>query len=188
MKSLIFNGLIISAMVYLLAGGNTPQALTDGAKRVVNVTRDLAVTTGLVKPAIPTRKRERIFRPNGKQATATPPRPGQPPETVARQQRPATGRALKTAPEADPARPRPRAKIAAPAMPAAPRWEDGTKTVPVTDPVIARRRAEVLNEAPKPVTSGSKNPPQFMKPRQRRRELERLAEEMELMFAEKLSR
>ena len=58
--------------------------------------------------------------------------------------------------------------------------------VPVDDPAIARRRAEVLRTMP------SSNPalidePSFMSARERERELHRLIEDMELTFADKLN-
>jgi len=66
---------------------------------------------------------------------------------------------------------------------------------PVEDPAVARRRDEVLGRA------GESRPPavvrtqirkadgtEFMSPSERRRELQRLAEEMELLYADKVHR
>lgn len=71
------------------------------------------------------------------------------------------------------------------------------KTVPISDPAVVKRRAEVLGEAPAPSETPSKSSDgeitiaegeTLMTPRERRKELFALAEEMELMFLKKLSR
>jgi len=64
-------------------------------------------------------------------------------------------------------------------------------TVPTTkadkiaaaDPAVAQRRAEVLGEGP---TADQAETPQFMTPAERRKELARLAEDMELRYLEKV--
>lgn len=73
------------------------------------------------------------------------------------------------------------AKLAAPSPPA----------IAVTDPAVQKRRAEVLARGPvaavkavAAVTAG----PKFMTPRQRRRELQALLEDMELLFASSRAR
>jgi hypothetical protein len=59
---------------------------------------------------------------------------------------------------------------------------------PKLHPAVAKRRAEVLGEAPGATTMASEPTPEFMAPRVRRSELQRLAEDMELLFVEKAVR
>jgi hypothetical protein len=67
------------------------------------------------------------------------------------------------------------AKLAAPSPPA----------IAVTDPAVRKRRAEVLARGP---VAAVKAGPKFMTPRQRRRELQALSEDMELLFASSRAR
>jgi len=62
------------------------------------------------------------------------------------------------------------------------------KTVPVSDPAVLKRRAEVLGEGPKTEVDVPYIEGPFMSPRERRRELSRLVQDMELLFAEKLGK
>ena len=66
--------------------------------------------------------------------------------------------------------------------------EDLNKVIPVTDPAVARRRAEVLGDGAVTPPGGSSKSSGFMTSADRRRELNRLAEDMELLFAEKITR
>ena len=57
---------------------------------------------------------------------------------------------------------------------------------PFEDPAVARRRAEVLGEVE--VAASDSAAPEFMTPRERQRELDALAEDMELLFVDKIGR
>ncbi len=67
-------------------------------------------------------------------------------------------------------------------------WPSEQPLIPVDDPAVIRRRAEVLGI----VASGDETPGAdtsvFMSPSERQRELHALAEEMELLFANELTR
>ena len=63
---------------------------------------------------------------------------------------------------------------------------------PVTDPKVIERRDEVMGAGPATVVASAGNAPAvdpaaLMSPRERQRELHRLAQDMELLFADKLS-
>ena len=62
------------------------------------------------------------------------------------------------------------------------------RTVPVSDPAVLKRRAEVLGEGRIAKADAPHIEGPFMSPRERRRELNQLAQAMELLFAEKLGR
>ena len=62
------------------------------------------------------------------------------------------------------------------------------EAVAIDDPSIARRRAEVLGEVEIAASDGAAEPLGFMTPRERQRELDALAEDMELLFADKVGR
>jgi hypothetical protein len=90
-------------------------------------------------------------------------------------------------PVAAPAKPEPVAKVEAPVAetPVAPkRVNKPARTLP---PDVAKRRAEVLGEAAE-VAAARPTSPTFMTPRVRRGELAKLAEDMELLFVEKVVR
>jgi hypothetical protein len=73
------------------------------------------------------------------------------------------------------------AKLAAPSPPA----------IAVSDPAVQKRRAEVLARGPVAAVKAVvavKAGPNFMTPRQRRRELQALSEDMELLFASSRAR
>ncbi len=59
---------------------------------------------------------------------------------------------------------------------------------PFEDPAVARRRAEVLGEVEIAASDGAVEAPQFMTPGERQRELDALAEDMELLFVDKIGR
>ena len=58
----------------------------------------------------------------------------------------------------------------------------------IEDPAIARRRAEVLGEVEIAASDGAAESLRFMTPRERQRELDALAEDMELLFVDKVGR
>ncbi|MGE4658086.1 MAG: hypothetical protein AAEI08_04045 [Gammaproteobacteria bacterium] len=58
----------------------------------------------------------------------------------------------------------------------------------IDDPVVAQRRAEVLGEPEVASVTGEDTQLSLMSPRERQRELFSLAEEMELLFVEKVGR
>ena len=58
----------------------------------------------------------------------------------------------------------------------------------IDDRAIARRRAEVLGEVELAASDGAAESPRFMTPRERQRELDALAEDMELLFVDKVGR
>ena len=62
----------------------------------------------------------------------------------------------------------------------------GLEDDPFEDPALARRRAEVLGEVE--VAASDSAAPEFMTPRERQRELDALAEDMELLFVDKIGR
>ena len=77
-----------------------------------------------------------------------------------------------------------------PAIPPAGIVPTGMK--PVTEPKVIERRDEVVGAGPATVVASAGNawavdPAALMSPRERQRELHRLAQDMELLFADKLS-
>ncbi len=56
------------------------------------------------------------------------------------------------------------------------------------DPAVAQRRAEVLGEVEIAASGGAVEAPRFMTPGERQRELDALAEDMELLFVDKIGR
>ncbi len=130
---------------------------------------------------------------------------GDPPRTIERALDMVVGktgpaaRAQKQASRADPAKTRPAAAPETPSRPAASPPAPAKTAAP--EPIIAsmtaavaRRRAEVLGDAPAraatqatPAPRPSPRTESFMSPAERRRELETLAEDMEMVFFDKVA-
>lgn len=96
------------------------------------------------------------------------------------------------APEPSPPRPTVAAARDDSAMPEVPPLSALPGLPAVDDPAVARRRAEVLGTASSGSTSDAKTPPAsetgFMSARERQRELYRLAQDMELIFVDKVTK
>ncbi|MDP6565682.1 MAG: hypothetical protein QF578_12715 [Alphaproteobacteria bacterium] len=206
MRFLIFNLVVAGALVYLVTGGDLSRVPSGGevAGRIVGAAKG-AVERGRKMAG---QVADRIGQPDGAgdDAAATktvgadksvPPvarRKTQPPIAPRRE------RDLNTTVRARPAPPPPPPPVLADAKTPKPmaRAKPGSKSKatpriarvtpplpPITDPAVLRRRAEVLAEGPIKTTVAQ---PRFMSPRDRRRELHALSEEMELMFARTMAR
>ncbi len=176
MKFLLFNAVVAAALAYLLLGDNRNQqtadisaALQEGVNSVVEAAKSVT-TPGISQPLGPILPVEEPAAPENAPASK--------PDIVAETAEKATG------PEAAPARraPAPAGQevsvTQAPEVPELPPVAPpATANKPVLDPKVAQRRAEVLGEAPEAAAK-----PTFMSPADRKRELMRLAEDMELRF------
>ena len=158
MKSLVFNLLVVGALGFLLFDGNPPTSIR-GAVDKVAATADQLVDKGRALVDKP------APRPRAKPVPRVTPKPE--PVVVTT---PVTATPVEQAPP--PARP---SKVAA-------------APAPKLDPAVARRRAEVLGELPDSAAMAPKVAPRFMAPRVRRTELNKLAEDMELLFVENVVR
>jgi hypothetical protein len=160
MRYVMFNLLVVGALAFLLFDGEPPTTVR-GAVDKIAVKAEQLVEKGkaLVQP------------------TETEAEPAKP-ETVV----------VERVPEPVAAKPVPVAKAPVTetpvaAKPAPKRQAKPARTLP---PDVAKRRAEVLGEAA--VVAEAPAAPTFMTPRVRRGELAKLAEDMELLFVEKMSR
>ncbi len=177
MKTLVFNLLVVGALAVLLFDGDPPTTIR-GAVDKVAVKADQLVETGkdlVAKPAAEPRARQTP------PVTPTPEPVAQTPVDEPRDQ-PVVAT---PAPAASVAKaPKPVSKTPRPAKPAK-AIDAPTRAL---DPEIARRRAEVLGELPDSAAKEQAATPGFMAPRVRRTELQKLAEDMELMFVDNVTR
>ena len=172
MRFLIFNLVVVGALVYLFAGGQTSATLDkDGVLHKVTMAAKSTVESGRQATAVVMGKVMRLEAPKPPPLSAIAPAPIQtPPIEVATR----TVVPMLIQP-----------KLAAPTAPAI--NQDNARTTtpslippPIDDPAVEQRRAEVLATGPVAVVKGQQN---FMSPSQRRQELHALSEEMELLFA-----
>ncbi len=193
MKFLIFNLVVAGALIYLVTGGDlsrlpssgeTAHRVTNAAKVMVDRGHDLAnkvieqigrtddtprrdenskAATTLVEPGAPAKLLPPVHRPNFN----TPTVPKRTQEQNNQIRTPAA-----TAKE-DGKKPIHKIVVASPNSPS------------IRDPKVLQRRAEVLAEGPR---QNATDAPIFMSPRDRRRELHALSEEMELLFAQSIAR
>ncbi len=179
MKTLVFNLLVVGALAFLLFDGDPPTSLR-GAVDKVAVKADQLVQKGKALVAKPAPQPRAGQTPP---VTQTPAPVAQTPVDEPRDQKVA---ATKTpAPVASVAKaPKPVSKTPRPAQPA----KAAGAPTRALDPDIARRRAEVLGEAPDSAANAPGATTQFMTPRVRRTELQKLAEDMELMFVDNVTR
>ncbi len=177
MKTLVFNLLVVGALAFLLFDGDPPTTIR-GAVDKVAVKADRLVEQGkalVAKPAAAPR------------AERTPPvTPTPVAETPVDEPRDQKVVATTTPAPAAPVAKAPRSVAQAP-RPAKPA-EAIDAPARALDPQVARRRAEVLGEAPDGAANAPAAMPEFMAPRVRRTELQKLAEDMELMFVDNVTR
>ena len=177
MKTLVFNVLVVGALAVLLFDGAPPTSIR-GAVDKVAVTADRLVDKGKAlvgKPAAePRAGRTPPVTPPPEPVVQTP--VGEPrDQKVVATTTPAASVAKAPRPVSEAPRPaKSRKAVDAPAR--------------ALDPEIARRRAEVLGETPDGAADAPAATTGFMAPRVRRTELHKLAEDMELMFVEKVAR
>lgn len=166
MKFFVFNLVVVGALVYLLGDGSfgpaEPGSVLDQAQRaagaITDQGRDLARDAGVGLL--------------DREADADP----------------------WSAPELADSEIAPAPTLQAPAeieiapRPATPETQAIAEAAAIEDPSIARRRAEVLGEVEIAASDGAAEPLGFMTPRERQRELDALAEDMELLFADKVGR
>ena len=193
MKFLIFNLVVAGALIYLVTGGDlsrlpssdeTAHRATNAAKVMVDRGHDLAnKIIAQIDRTNDTPRREK-----NRKAAAALVEPGAPAKLMPPVLR------HKVAPPTAPMHDQElnntgRARLA-------PVDEDGKKAVPeiistlpnqpqISHPEVLQRRAEVLAEGP---VQNATNTPNFMSPRDRRRELHALSEEMEMLFAQSITR
>ncbi len=187
MKFLIFNLVIAAALIYLVTGGDlsrfassseTAHQVTNAAK--VMVDRGQTFADNVIKQINRTNSTRR--RDKNGETTAIPAMPEPPalhnkvvpPIAAGRDQRLNNSVQTPTAPvKKDDKKPIQKTVVPSPNMPSN------------NDPDVLRRRAEVLAEGP---VQKSASTQRFMSPRDRRRELHALTEEMELLFAQNMAR
>jgi biotin carboxyl carrier protein len=161
MRYVMFNLLVVGALAFLLFDGEPPTTVR-GAVDKIAVKAEQLVEKGkaLVQPT---------------ETEAEPAKPAKPEPVV-----------VERVPEpvAAPAKPVPVAKAPVAETPVTPKRV--AKPARPLPPDVAKRRAEVLGEAA--VVAEAPAAPTFMTPRVRRGELAKLAEDMELLFVEKMSR
>jgi len=161
MRFLMFNLVVAAALVYLLRDGGMPERVLQSVAMVKDGVHSLAAEPA---PAADAKAASVSSTPAATETAAAPPPAGPAP----------------AAPKATPP--------AAPAVSASltPRPED---LLPTDDPAVRQRRAEVLGTAgPEAAPATMAADPAFMAPQLRRRELQVLSEEMELLFSELISR
>ncbi len=158
MKTLVFNLLVVGALAVLLFDGDPPTTIR-GAVDKVAVKADQLVKTGKALVAKPAAVAETpVDEPRDQKVVATTTPAAKAPRPVSQAPRPA----------------KPAKAIDAPTR--------------ALDPEIARRRAEVLGEVPDSAAKEQAATTGFMAPRVRRSELQKLAEDMELMFVDNVTR
>lgn len=190
MFNLVFNLVVLAALVYLVAGGPLSREVRDGAVQAVEAARTVVP---LPRPAgeTPAPETAAVKVPVSEPAKPAP--------------KPTSSSVAEDANADKPARPPvPAPEIKPPELPPAQVVAERVARPPVTvaakaaghggasagdpslDPAVARRRAEVLADGPVPLRAADK--PAFMTPAERVRELQRLAEEMEIVFTDRLAR
>ncbi len=194
MRYLVFNLLVVGALAFLLFDGDPPKTVRGAVDKVaVEADRLIAKGKALVGKAT-------TERPVGRTPPVTRtslPKSNAPAEDSRDQSVavvPGNGdRAIKPVPSPGP-RAAPVESVADASRPATvsprpvkPRYANDAPTRAL-DPAVARRRAEVLGEVPRGAATVSTATAEFMAPRVRRSELNKLAEDMELMFVEKAGR
>ncbi len=176
MKTLVFNLLVVGALAFLLFDGDPPTTIR-GAVDKVAVKADQLVEQGKALVAKP------AAAPRAQQTPPVTPPPTPVAETPVDEPRDQKVAATTTPAPAAKA-PRPVSQAPRPAKPA----KAADAPARALDPEIARRRAEVLGEAPDGAANAPAAMPEFMAPRVRRTELQKLAEDMELMFVDNVTR
>ena len=182
MRFLIFNLVVVGALFYLFAGGQTSNTLDkDGVLHKVTMAAKGTVEAGRQATAAVIDKVMRREAPPPPPPSA-PPQSAPPPSAIvpAPIQTPPIEVATRTV---VPMLIQP--KLAVPTAPAI--RQDSARTTtpslippPIDDPAVEQRRAEVLATGPVAAVNGQQN---FMSPSQRQQELHALSEEMELLFA-----
>ncbi len=213
MRFLIFNIASAAALAYLL-WGQPGRIDTDGIATAIRDTGAAAVREigqAAPRPAEPKtdpapapRPLPEPAKPSPASAAEKPPIPPAIPPAPMAPLKEATEVAAASAPVLEPlptrdipVRPVPKAApLEVTVTPGAPRSVIRPPVLPpVDDPAVAKRRDEVLGRTPDAgaVATGRQlirkaEGVEFMSPRDRRRELQRLAEEMELLYADKVHR
>ncbi len=172
MKFLLFNAVVAVALAYLLMGGDRNRqtadisaALEQGVKSAVEAAKSVA-TPGISQPLDPILPVEE------------PPAPATEPEMIAEEPAPSPEPQAKQVRRAPAPAGQEVAVTRAPEVPPLPPVvPPAAKSKQAVDPAVAQRRAEVLGEAPEAAAK-----PTFMSAADRKRELMRLAEDMELRF------
>ena len=158
MRYVMFNLLVVGALAFLLFDGEPPTTVRGAVDKIA------------VKAEQLVEKGKAMVQPT----EAEPAKPAKPEPVV-----------VERVPEPVAAPAKPVAKVKAPvAAPAPTRVAKPARPLP---PDVAKRRAEVLGETAE-VAAARPTSPTFMTPRVRRGELAKLAEDMELLFVEKMSR
>jgi len=173
MRFLIFNLVVVGALFYLFAGGQTSTTLDrDGVLHKVTMAAKSTVKTGRQAAAAVLGKFMPLEEPEPARATTITTAPVQTPalEVATRPVAPMLNQPGLATPKASAINPDD-ARTTTPNL-ISPR--------PIDDPAVAQRRAEVLATGP---VAALKQQPQFMSPNQRQQELHALSEEMELLFA-----
>ena len=175
MKCLVFNLLVVGALAFLLFDGTPPASVRDAVDKAAAKAGQL-VEKGTVLVGKPAQRPEAkpIPAPKSKPVAETPAEDtGDDKSVTTVTKAPVQPPVFKTPPQT----PRPAKPATVAAAPA-----------PKLSPAVARRRAEVLGEAPDSAAKPTHTTPAFMAPRTRRAELQRLAEDMELLFVDKAVR
>ena len=160
MRYVMFNLMVVGALAFLLFDGEPPTTVRGAVDKIA------------VKAEQLVEKGKAMVQPT--ETETEPAKPAKPEPVV-----------VERVPEPVAAPAKPVAKVKAPvAAPAPTRVAKPARPLP---PDVAKRRAEVLGETAE-VAAARPTSPTFMTPRVRRGELAKLAEDMELLFVEKMSR
>ncbi len=160
MRYVMFNLLVVGALAFLLFDGEAPTTVRGAVDKIATKAEQMV------------EKGKAMVQP-----TETETEPAKPEPVV-----------VERVPEPVAAKPVPVAKAPVAETPVAPKPAPKRQAKPARPlpPDVAKRRAEVLGEADP--TTAEATAPTFMTPRVRRGELAKLAEDMELLFVEKMSR
>ncbi len=189
MRFLLFNVVVAGALAYLLYGGGGAPEVGQVVQRTLDAAGAMA---GAGKDMVA--RRVGLGEAEGPQSPGT----AAAPPPVSRERAPLFDEALlgdgpvAVAPPPLPAL-SPRQDADQPPVPALSELPGtfpavGPAVGPAEDPAVARRRAEVLGEIAEAQPPGAADEATFMTPSDRQRELYRLAQEMELIFVDKVAK
>ncbi len=190
MKFLLFNAAVIAALIYLFGADRSDLDAASGhlrasAERLGDVAQDKvdAALDGL--PAKPSLDDEALR--GYAEEPDTPPAEAEAPEPLPEDKTDAT-MASDTTESVGPSAPTPSETVTKPAEAPAKATTDSLPAL--RDPAVAKRRAEVLGGGARATGTASvalAEGERLMSPEQRVRELHALAEEMELLFVDKMA-
>jgi len=167
MNFLLFNVVVAASLGYLLLGDNRRDTVAPVIAQIEDRVKSATSSAVEVVKSAPIAQHEPIIEAKVAEPVA-------PTAIVAQKAVPEARRA--------PAPVNQEVSVATVAPPAVPTTR--AEKIAAADPSVAKRRAEVLGDGP--TAADQAETPQFMTPAERRKELARLAEDMELRYLEKV--